>query len=53
MNTFTTKYIIAVVIVTILMIVFRDVDLVIPFNNVLGMIGLLAVIEAMGEILKK
>lgn len=53
MNTFTTKYIIAVVIVTILMIVFRDVDLVIPFNNVLGMIGLLAGIEAMGEILKK
>lgn len=53
MNTFTTKYVIAVVVVVIFMIAFKDSDLIIPFNNVLGIIGLLAGIEAMSEILKK
>ena len=53
MNNFATKYIIAVVIITILTIVFRESAIVIPLNNVLGMIGLLAGIEVMSELLKK
>lgn len=53
MNNFATKYIVAVVIITILMIVFRESAVVIPLNNVLGVLGLLAGIEAMSELLKK
>lgn len=53
MNNFATKYIIAIVIITILVIVFRESAIVIPLNNVLGTIGLLAGIEAMSELLKK
>lgn len=52
MNNFATKYIIAIVIITILMIVFRESAIVIPLNNVLGVLGLLAGIEAMSELLK-
>lgn len=53
MNSFTTKYIIATVIVAILIIIFRGQDVVTPLNNVLGALGLLAGIEAANEILKK
>lgn len=53
MNNFATKYIVAVVIITILTIVFRESAIVIPLNNVLGVLGLLAGIEAMSELLKK
>ena len=53
MNNFATKYIIAIVIITILVIVFRESVIVIPLNNVLGVLGLLAGIEAMSELLKK
>ena len=53
MKNFATKYVIAIVIVVILMIVFRESDVVIPLNNVLGVLGLLAWVEAMSEILKK
>lgn len=53
MNSFVTKYIVAIIVVVILMVAFKDSDLIIPFNNVLGMIGLLAGIEAMSELLKK
>lgn len=53
MNNFATKYIIAIVIITILVIVFRESAVVIPLNNVLGVLGLLAGIEAMSELLKK
>lgn len=52
-NNFATKYIVAIVIITILMIVFRESAVVIPLNNVLGVLGLLAGIEAMSELLKK
>lgn len=53
MNNFSTKYIIAIVIITILVIVFRESAIVIPLNNVLGVLGLLAGIEAANELLKK
>lgn len=53
MNNFATKYIIAIVIITILVIVFRESAIVIPLNNVLGVLGLLAGIEAANELLKK
>lgn len=53
MNSFVTKYIVAVIVVVILMIAFNNSDIIISFNNVLGMIGLLAGIEAMSELLKK
>lgn len=53
MKNFATKYIIAIVIITVLMIVFRESDVVIPLNNVLGVLGLLAGVEAMSEFLKK
>lgn len=52
MRNFATKYIVAVVIVAILMIVYSDSSLITSFNNVLGVIGLLAGIEAMSKILK-
>lgn len=50
---FATKYIIAIVIITILMIVFRESAVMISLNNVLGVLGLLAGVEAMSELLKK
>lgn len=53
MNSFTTKYIIAIIIVAILMIIFREPDLVTPLNNVLGVLGLLAGAEVISELLKK
>lgn len=53
MKNFATKYIIAIVIITILMIVFSESAVLIPLNNVLGVLGLLAGVEAMSELLKK
>lgn len=53
MNSFTTKYIVAIVILAILMIVFREPDLVEPFSNALGILGLLAAAEAISEFLKE
>ena len=53
MNSFSTKYIISIIILTILIIVFRDPEIAEILRNLLGCIILLAFVETMNILLNK